>query len=66
MSSIRIECRKDKFDAADTKDYNKYKKEHKLGDELIIVAKQWFMDTESFFKTVKESVEKYFDNIQKK
>ena len=66
MSNIRIECRKDKADFDDTKDYSKYKKEHSIGDELIISADQYFMDTEKFFNSVKGTVEKYFDKIEKK
>ena len=66
MSSIKIECRKDKSNFDDTKDYNKHVKENKLGDELVIESSQLFMNTEKFFNTVKASLEKYFDNIQKK
>lgn len=66
MSSIKIVCRKDKYDFNDQKEYGKSKSENKLGDELIIESSQLFMSTEKFFNTVKASLEKYFDNIQKK
>lgn len=66
MSSIRIECRKDKTDADTTKDYDKYDRKNTLGHELIINADQWFMDTEKFFNSVQPTLEKYFDDIKKK
>ena len=66
MSNIRIECRKDKSDADDTKDYNNYKKQSSLGNELIIVSNQLFMNTEKFFNSVKPILEEYFDKIEKK
>jgi hypothetical protein len=49
MSSIRIECRKDKFDADDTKDYKNYKKQNSLGDELVIESNQI---NETFFQAI--------------
>ncbi len=66
MSSIKIVCRKNKYDFKDTKDYNQSKTENKLGDELIIEATQWFMNTEQFFDKVKDSLDKYFTSIEKK
>jgi len=66
MSNIKIVCRKDKYDYENKIDYNKNKTETKLGDELIIEVNQNFMDTEKFFKTVKDSLEKYFNTIEKK
>jgi len=65
MSNIKIVCRKDKFDANDTKDYNKHKTESRLGDELVIESTRWFMNTETFFNSVKPTLEKYFDKIEK-
>lgn len=62
MSSIEIVCRKDI--EKDQKTYDKSKTS--TGHELVIQAEQWFMNTEKFFKTVKESLENYFDTIKKK
>jgi hypothetical protein len=66
MSSIVIECRKNKYD--EKKDKADYKSDTKnsLGDELEIRVDQWFMDTKKFFNSVKPTLEKYFDSIEKK
>lgn len=66
MSSIRIECRKDKYEERKEKANYKTDKKDKLGGELEIRADQWFMDTEKFFNSVKPTLEKYFDKIEKK
>lgn len=62
MSQITITCKKG-FCNKQT-DYNK--KDEKQDHELTIEACQWFMDTEQFFQSVKESLGKYFDTIDKK
>ena len=66
MSSIRIECRKDKYHERKDKDLYKSDSKNTLGNELIIEANQLFMNTESFFNSVKESLGNYFDTIKKK
>ncbi len=62
MSQIIITCKKG-YGIKQT-DYNK--KDEKQDHEFVINANQLFMDTEKFFKTVKESLEKYFDIIEEK
>ena len=61
MSSIKIVCRKEikNKGVGDTKD-------NTIGDELIIESSQLFMNTREFFNTVKDSLTKYFDSIEKK
>lgn len=61
MSQIIITCKKG-YVIKQT-DYSK-KDEHQ-DHELHIETSQWFMDTERFFKSVKDSLEKYFDTIDK-
>ena len=73
MSSIVIRCIKhDENENTEYKEKEKYHKDFEKkeniekGIELIIEANQLFMDTEKFFNSVKVTLEKYFDSIQKK
>ena len=62
MSKINIVCRKNleqKFNNSGTKE-----KEF-IGDNIIIEANQWFMNTEKFFNSVKDSLKDYFNSIEK-
>ena len=72
MSSIEIRCIK--YDTTNEEEYKEKEKYHKdytkekkfdKSIELKIEASQWFMNTESFFNSVKESLIKYFDQIVK-
>lgn len=65
MSNIKIVCRKDISNFHDKKSYESKKTENKTGAELIIECSQWFMNTERFFKSVKESLDNYFNSIEK-
>lgn len=62
MSHIKIVCRRDIDNDITSHD----KKHNKLGDELILEADQLFMDTQKFFESVKDSLEKYFNSIERK
>jgi len=73
MSSIKIRCikyndmKEEEFHEKDKyhKDYQKEKHIDK-NIELEIISSQLFMNTTNFFETVKESLEKYFDEIVEK
>jgi hypothetical protein len=62
MSEIIITCKKGFV----VKQTSYDKKDEKQDHELNIQANQWFMDTEKFFLSVKESLKEYFDTIDKK
>ena len=73
MSSIEIRCIKHNEEKLE--EYHEAEKYHKdfekektvdKGDELIISSRQLFMNTEKFFNSVKGTLEKYFDKIEKK
>jgi hypothetical protein len=72
MSGISIVCKKyaeakeEKYSEKEKyhKDQNQEKKDER-GIILEIESHQLFMNTEQFFNSVKESIGKYFDSIQK-
>jgi hypothetical protein len=65
MSQIKIVCRKNKEKKYDTTNFERLEQDN-LDGELIIEASQLFMDTKTFFESVKENLTQYFDSIQKK
>ncbi len=72
MSNISIRCIKHnemkKEEYKEKEEFHKdFEKEESLekGIELIIETHQLFLNTESFFNSVKTTLEKYFDEITK-
>jgi hypothetical protein len=63
---IIIKCIKGQNKIDNTDGYKKHERDNSIENELTIESHQWFMDTEEFFNSVKESLKEYFTVIEKK